>query len=166
MKIKEIGHVAFFCADLERSIAFYRDKLGFTNKFCITYDEQLENSLKKKNEGENVGEGWLNLLRANQGKVWIAYFDIGNGQFFELFDSQGATEYCVPDGAHLNYHHLSLVVDDIHEACKVLKEKGVPIDTEPTLGVENTWQMWAHDPDGNKLEFMQYTPSSWHIVGR
>ena len=32
--------------------------------------------------------------------------------------------------------------------------------------MDNTWQMWSHDPDGNKIEFMQYTEKSFQLVGR
>lgn len=27
-------------------------------------------------------------------------------------------------------------------------------------GQSETWQMWIHDPDGNKFEIMQYTDKS------
>ncbi|MBQ6215097.1 MAG: hypothetical protein IJJ67_06740 [Oscillospiraceae bacterium] len=34
------------------------------------------------------------------------------------------------------------------------------------MGIENTWQMWMHDPDGNPFEVMEYTPQSYQITGR
>ena len=48
----------------------------------------------------------------------------------------------------------------------VQNNAGAPIDTPPKMGLEHTYQMWSHDPDGNKIEFMQYTPESWQLVGR
>ena len=161
MKIKEIGHLAFTCADLEKSIEFYRDKLGFRNKFCISYADYLQHL--KENGGD---ENYMAYLETVKHKTWIAYFEMGGGQFVELFDRGNATVPCVPTGEHLNYSHVALLVEDIHEAHRELLEKGVPIDTPPKLGLEGTWQMWSHDPDGNKIEFMQYTERSWQLTGR
>jgi len=160
MKIKEIGHLAFTCADLDTSVAFYRDKLGFTNKFTISYGELLD-SMGPSPDPETAAR-----LGAIRDRIWISYFDIGNGQFVELFDKGGATIPCVPGSEHLNYSHLALLVEDIHAAHAELIEKGVPIDTPPKLGLEGTWQMWSHDPDGNKIEFMQYTAASWQLTGK
>ena len=84
----------------------------------------------------------------------------------ELFDRGSATIPCEPTGEHLNYSHVALLVEDIHAAHAELVEKGVPIDTPPKLGLEGTWQMWSHDPDGNKIEFMQYTETSWQLTGK
>lgn len=160
MNIKEIGHLAFTCADLDASVAFYRDKLGFTTKFTISYGELLD-SMGPSPDPETAAR-----LGAIRDRIWISYMDVGNGQFVELFDKGSATIPCVPTGAHLNYNHLALLVDDIHAAHAELVEKGVPIDTPPKLGLEGTWQMWSHDPDGNKIEFMQYTAASWQLTGK
>ena len=162
MKIKEIGHLAFTCADLEASIEFYRDKLGFKNKFSISYADYLEH-LKKQ---PDANPEYMAYLESIKEKTWISYFEMGGGQFVELFDRGNSTIPCVPTGEHLNYSHVALLVEDIHEAHRELVEKGVPVDTPPKLGLEGTWQMWSHDPDGNKIEFMQYTKDSWQLTGR
>ena len=160
MKIKEIGHLAFTCKDLDASAAFYRDILGFTFKFSITYGEWLDSM------GSNPDPAMAERLSPIRNRTWISYFDVGNGQFVELFDKGSAAIPCIPTGDHLNYSHLALLVDDIHAAHAELVEKGAPIDTPPKLGLEGTWQMWSHDPDGNKIEFMQYTDSSWQLTGK
>ena len=49
------------------------------------------------------------------------------------------------------------MVDDIYEAREELVKAGIEIDIEPNKGQSETWQMWIHDPDGNKFEIMQYT---------
>ena len=41
-----------------------------------------------------------------------------------------------------------------------LVKAGIEIDIEPNKGQSETWQMWIHDPDGNKFEIMQYTDKS------
>ena len=39
------------------------------------------------------------------------------------------------------------------------------IDTPITKGPSETYQMWLHDPDGNKFEIMQFTDKSIQVVG-
>ena len=60
---------------------------------------------------------------------------------------------------------FALMVDDIFEARKELIEAGIEIDIEPNKGQSETWQMWIHDPDGNKFEIMQYTDLSLQHQG-
>lgn len=166
MKLVEIGHLAFICKDLEKSIAYYRDGLGMKHKFNITFGEWLDHILATaKANGTEPDPEQVKILSARRDEIWIAYFDLGNGQFFELFDPQGAEISRVPQNGELNYNHVSIVLDDIHEAYKELLARGVPIDSAPALGLETTWQMWSHDPDGNRIEFMQYTPTSWQLTG-
>jgi hypothetical protein len=45
-----------------------------------------------------------------------------------------------------------------------LKERGVEF-TPKKLGVDNTWQIWLEDPDGNRFEVHQYTPQSTQYSG-
>lgn len=47
-----------------------------------------------------------------------------------------------------------------------LRAAGIPIDQEPKLGLDNNWQAWTHDPDGNTIGLMQLMPESpqWKIV--
>ena len=56
-------------------------------------------------------------------------------------------------------------MDDIHKTRDELVSKGVEIDVEPNIGPSKTWQMWIHDPEGNKFEIMQYTEGSLQVVG-
>ena len=147
MKIKELGHLAFKCRDLEKSLHFYRDILGFPVKFCLYYAD--------------IGQ-----CIPGEEERWIVYVQVTERLFIELFDGRGAERLSVPSGETFNYQHLSLIVEDIHAACEELKAKGATIDDEPSLGIDNTWQMWSHDPDGNKIEFMQYTEKSFQLVGR
>lgn len=161
MKIKELGHLAFKCRDLQASVAFYRDVLGFTEKFRLTYGDMAEDL--RKNGGATAR---IEALLPRYHEPWIIYMQVTERLFIELFDPEGATESCVPDWKTLNYQHLALIVEDIRAAREELTAKGVSIDIEPSLGMDGTWQMWSHDPDGNKIEFMQYTEKSMQLIGR
>ena len=167
MKVTQIGHVAYVCKDLERSVAFYRDVLGFTPKFSLSYGDFLDMNLDEaRRAGVDPDPEMVARLSAKKDRTWITYMAFGDCQFVELFDANGATLPGATDWDHLNFSHLALLVDDIQAACAELTARGVPIDTAPKIGSDQTWQMWSHDPDGNKIEFMQYTENSWQLVGR
>ena len=57
-------------------------------------------------------------------------------------------------------------MDDIYKTKEELVSKGVKIDTDISFGPDYTYQMWIHDPDGNKFEIMQYTERSFQMVGK
>jgi predicted enzyme related to lactoylglutathione lyase len=60
--------------------------------------------------------------------------------------------------------HFCLETDDIDAVVARLTELGVPV-TPKKLGVDNSWQAWLEDPDGNKIEIHQYTPTSTQLTG-
>ena len=60
--------------------------------------------------------------------------------------------------------HFCLETDDIDAVMAQLAERGVAF-TPKKLGVDNTWQIWLEDPDGNKFEVHQYTPASTQFLG-
>lgn len=35
--------------------------------------------------------------------------------------------------------------------------------TEITMGMDRSWQAWVTDPDGNRIELMEYGPSSLEL---
>ncbi|MEK3914448.1 VOC family protein [Paenibacillus sp. FSL H7-0331] len=129
---KGIGHTAYNVIDMEKSLQFYCDVLGFQKCFELKND---------KNE------------------PWIVYLKVLNLQFIELFynGKQGVdNDTKVTKG----YNHLCLEVNDIHEIANHLKSKGLTLDVEPKMGADLNWQCWVRDPDGNRIEFMQLDPES------
>lgn len=148
MKIKELGHIAFRCHDIKTTEKFYTDVLGFKRAFALTYKER-EDKTPFPDDRE-----------------WIVYLKISDSLYLELFDCENAKGESEPSWNSFNYQHLALIVDDIHAAREELVKHSAPVDVEPSLGIDNTWQMWSHDPDGNKIEFMQYTDRSYQVVGK
>ena len=146
MKIYEVGHPAYQCKDLETSLHFYRDILGLPVLFDLKYEEA----------GRKV---------PGNDDRWIVYVQIGR-QFLELFDGSALTKESPADWSKLNYSHLALVTDDLMALHQHLIDNNIPIDDAPKMGPDHTWQMWTHDPDGNMIEFMQYTDESFQLVGK
>jgi lactoylglutathione lyase len=91
------------------------------------------------------------------GKPWIEYLKIAKNRMIELFypdaDSDFATDLT-------SYHHVCMSVPDIKAAEKALNDAGWPIDIPLKQGGDKNWQLWTHDPDGNKIELLQMDPDS------
>jgi len=125
--IKGIGHAAFYVSDMDKSLNFYCKILGFSLAFEMKDDE---------------------------GRPWINYLKIKEGQFIELF-------YGDPIQVKgQSYSHLCLVVDDINKIALRIKDCGIELDIEPKQGKDSNWQCWVRDPDGNRIEFMQMDEES------
>ena len=41
-----------------------------------------------------------------------------------------------------------------------IRAKGIAV-TDPFLAMDESWQAWITDPDGNRIEIHQYTEKSW-----
>jgi catechol 2,3-dioxygenase-like lactoylglutathione lyase family enzyme len=129
---KRIGHTAYNVLDMEKSLHFYRNILGFEQLF---------------------------ELRNDKDEPWIVYLKVVDKQFIELF--YGGTQGVDNDTKIVKgYNHLCLEVNDIHEVAQHLKSKGLTLDVEPKMGKDLNWQCWVRDPDGNRIEFMQLSPDS------
>ena len=90
------------------------------------------------------------------------------GYFIELFYGDGQELKRVPNFEDIGYTHFAIIVDDIQALHDRIVSLGGEkyLDTGISLGMDETYQMWMHDPDGNKFEFMQYTEKSFQLVGR
>ncbi|MEK8128253.1 VOC family protein [Paenibacillus filicis] len=128
--IKGIGHSAYTVKDMDKSLHFYCDILGFKKIF--------------------------ELRKPDTNEPWIQYLKVCEGQFIELF--YGGEKQVEVDGKTVGYAHLCLEVYDIHEIANHLKSQGVTLDVEPKQGLDFNYQCWAKDPDGNRIEFMQLHP--------
>lgn len=157
-----IGHVAFNCKDLEKSVAFYRDILGGTVKFTITYGQMARRAIEEREERGQAVPEYMNALLGFGDKPWVTYVQLGEMTFVDLFSIVGATNERIPGNRDLNYSHFSLTVEDIHALRRDIIARGGEeyLDTQIDVGVDGSLEMWMHDVDGNKLEFMEYTENS------
>ena len=133
--ITGITHAAFRVTDLARSLEFYSGVLGFTEQFSLTREN---------------------------GDPWLVYLKIADHQFIELFPgAEGPFE----KPANSALVHICLEVDDIQATYEELTGRGLIPHGEPKLGADGSWQFWTSDPDGNPIEFQQFTPESRQIAG-
>ncbi len=133
--IRGISHVAVRVTDIERSLAFYCGILGLKERFRLLRDD---------------------------GGIRLVYLEAADRQFIELFPGAEGP-YTV--GSASGWVHLCLEVDDIQQAYRDLSARGLVTRGEPTLGADGAWQLWTTDPDGNQIEFHQFTPESRQLTG-
>jgi hypothetical protein len=43
-------------------------------------------------------------------------------------------------------------------------KNGIKLDKDIDLGPDGTYQLWIVDPDGNRIELMQYTEKSKQLI--
>ncbi len=152
MKFNEVMHLSFYTDQMDAMRDFYENKLGLKPKIIMRYGAYKGNEKRK---------AWADRAETDPEGIAYIFIEIAPGQFLELFPkAEGQKEYIEPN-THLGYSHFALMVDDIFEAHDELVKAGV----EPNKGQSQTWQMWIHDPDGNKFEIMQYTPDSLQFKG-
>ena len=127
-----IAHTAVTARDMDVTLRFYTEALGFRKAFEIKHPKT--------------------------GEPWIIYLNICPGQFLELF--YGGVQDNPWNGQLMGFSHLSLAVDDINVAVQQVKDAGFPIDSEPRQGSDHNWQAWLKDPNGVRIELMQIMPDS------
>jgi len=128
--IKGIAHIALTVGDMEASLKFYEEALGFEKAFEIHDDND---------------------------QPWIVYVWAGGHQFIELFYSQPGQE---KTQGGIGHNHMCFAVDDIEAAADNIVRTGHPLDTAPRSGKDHNLQAWTHDPDGNRIELMQLSDQS------
>lgn len=128
--ISVIAHWALKVADLDRTLEFYREKLGFQEMLRLTLDN-----------------GQL-----------LVYLRITDTQFVEIFPNGKGKEGPLDDAVAVN--HICLQVPDIDKMIAHLEAKGIAIWRPRKLGLDGNLQCWVRDPDGNRIEFMQMLPGN------
>jgi lactoylglutathione lyase/glyoxylase I family protein len=94
-----------------------------------------------------------------KGSRFGVYTNVSESSFIELFEDPNLGP--VVDNGIL---HFCLETEDIELTMGTLRERGVEV-TDKKLGVDNTWQIWLHDPDGYRFEVHQYTARSMQLGG-
>jgi len=121
-----IHHAALICSDVEQTIAFYQDLLGFP---CI---EIVEN-------------------RDYPGSTHF-FFDLGNDTLLGFFDFPGLGLEPSPEGFGGVQHVAIAVPPDVHAMLRSrLDERGIPYDG-PQRGIPES--IYLRDPDGIGIELL------------
>jgi catechol 2,3-dioxygenase-like lactoylglutathione lyase family enzyme len=139
--IRRLEHVAVSVSDLDRSVAFYRDQLGFT----------LARLIEPREDGMLGGITGMPGARAR-----IAHLRMGDS-LLELF------EYTRPRGrpvgdrtqADLGCSHVGLRSDDARADYRALSGRGVRFLSEPVEFRPGVWVAYFRGPDGETCELRE-----------
>jgi catechol 2,3-dioxygenase-like lactoylglutathione lyase family enzyme len=139
--IRHLAHLCFITNNLERIVTFYRDRLGLAVKFRFTAADQ---------------------------SIFGAYIAIGDTTFVEFFDQHLSARQWGGDGATPltpgnRYGHFCMEVTGLPAFREILLSRGVEIG-EIRTGLDGSLQAWLADPDGNRIELMEYTHASAQLI--
>lgn len=132
--IAGLAHVAIKVTDLDRSLDFYVNKLGFAE---------------------------MMRLHQEDGSVWLVYLRITDDQYLEVFP--GAETDRAPGWNANGMNHLCLAIDNIEGLVKEIEAAGIALLMPLKFAVDGNWQAWIEDPDGNRIELMQMAPDSLQL---
>lgn len=132
--ISGLAHVAIKVTDLDRTLDFYVNKLGFAE---------------------------MMRLHNDKGSVWLVYLRITDDQYLEVFP--GAENDRAPGWNANGMNHMCLAVDDINALVAEIEAAGIPLLMPLKLALDGNWQAWIEDPDGNRIELMQMDPESLQL---
>ncbi|GAB5428076.1 MAG: VOC family protein [Devosia indica] len=121
-----IGHVAIKVTDLDRSLDFYRDRLGFPEMLRLKHDN---------------------------GETWLVYLRITDDQYLEIFP--GAENDRAPGWNANGVNHMCFTIEDLEGTTKRIKAAGIALTSEIKPGLDGNRQAWIEDPDGNRIELME-----------
>jgi lactoylglutathione lyase len=114
---------------------------------------------------ENLGLRHLFNFCDENNKPWMYYLRVSDYQYLELIPRKEKT----PAGEG-SFHHMGLIVEDVHAAAQELLQKGVKLYHGPaamnhgfmaaeeiTPGLDNNLSFYTEDPDHNNVEIMQFS---------
>jgi catechol 2,3-dioxygenase-like lactoylglutathione lyase family enzyme len=131
MMFKRIDHVEIVTDQLDRTVQFYTEVLGFT--------------VKARDRIERSGLGV---------PIDLVYLDLG-GTVVELIAYEDASVDPAPQTDHLGYRMIALEVDDMQKTADYLRTKGVDIVWGPKVR-ETYSRAEIRDPNGYHIELRQW----------
>ena len=159
--IVSVDHINLVVSDLERSVDFYTNVLGF----------------RETQRAELEGEWIETIIGLETVKASVAYVVSPAGQpRLELLQyhspiGDGFQANSIPNT--LGLRHLALSVDNIDSAVQRLREAGTELLSRPVVVPTDVIQhstgqkilCYFHDPDGVLLELTEYRHNSLDSLG-
>ena len=160
--VRAIESFAVTVSDMERSVAFYRDVLGFV----------------PEDDREVAGDAWEHLYGVFGARVRIVRLHLGAEtlQLEQFIAPQGRP---VPVDSHSNdrwFQHIAIIVADMDRAFAQLRDRHVQFaSTGPQLlpqwnpSAGGIAAFYFRDPDGHNLEILHFPPGKgdlkWQVTG-
>lgn len=130
MSVKELGHIVLYVSDIDKSVAFYRDVIGF------------------------------NIVLGGEGGMPVAMFSSGRTHHELLLIQVGSGAKPIPSGRRVGMYHFGLKVGDTDDELRAvlahIQAAGVQLAGASDHTV--THSLYLFDPDGNELELYVDVP--------
>jgi catechol-2,3-dioxygenase len=129
--VKELGHVVLYVHDLERSVRFYRDVLG-----------------------------WRQLGLPGSPAFPAAMFSGGRTHHELLLIEVGEDAAPIPPGRRIGLYHFGLKVGDTDDELRAMLARLVEagVELRGTADHVMTHSLYLADPDGNEIELYVDVP--------
>ncbi len=156
--VEGVWHFSYTVSNLERTVAFYRDLLGFE----VVHEQEQANPYTERLVGYEGAHLRVAMLKVGD--------EVGvSGHVLELI------EYVSPQGERINAEpkntlaaHMALYVRDLPPIYQRLKEAGVTFRSfgDGPVAIEagrnkGGYTCYAQDPDGFVVELVQPPASFW-----
>lgn len=145
-----IWHFSFTVADIERSIRFYRDLLGFE----LVHEQEQQNAYTSQLVGYANAHLKVAQFAVPGQPRGLSSHDLELVEYVNPRGTRGDTNICNPGAAH-----LAICVDDIQDRYEMLHSAGVQFNSPPTAitaGVNvGGFTCYFRDPDQIVLEMVQ-----------
>lgn len=160
-QVTGVGAIGITVKDMNRSVKFYEEVLGF----------------KKVSENEFSGAAYESLNNLFGLNIRVVKMQLGD-EFIELTDYLTAGGRSIPEDQKANdlfFQHIAIVVSDMDKAFQQLKKFNVEyVSTSPqTLPVTNVSAagikaFYFHDPDDHNLELIYFPKgkgnAKWQVL--
>ncbi len=139
--IKDIRHTGIVVIDLETSLHFYRDLLGF----------QIAKQM------EEAGDFIDNISSLRNVKVTTVKMTSPSGQMIELLKYYShPAEQKMRIICEIGISHIALTVDDLDTEYKKLKEQGIQFNASPQLSPDGYAKVtFCRAPEGTLVELVE-----------
>lgn len=143
MSVQRLSHIGICVSDLERSVGFYREALGFRELSRLAVE----------------GVDSARLLDIDGGELQAVYLE-RDGTRIELlyYPAAGHQQGDIPRPMNrLGLTHLSLRVDSVDEAIAAVERSGGSVLAHTRIDNEawHTCAVFVTDPDGLRIELLQ-----------
>lgn len=148
-QIKSLSHLVFYVTDAGRSAAFYHDVLNFD----VLYDLNLGGADLESMSG----------LPGARGRIVVVQLGNDRIELVEFRRPKSAPRQ-EPPHPSIGYVNLALEVENLDAVLAGIKRRGIPYDGEPVT-IQGVRMFFIRDPDGNRVEFIQYGSADAQGVG-
>jgi len=109
--------------------------------------------------GELLGYDEPFQIFKEDGSPALTYFKVNDRQYIEIFPG-------LPPDREDRLLRIALETVDVEAMRVFLKEKGVKVPDQVNAGRDGNRNLIVTDPDGHRVEFVQYMPGSLHTRAR